>query len=969
MKSRDFKPPEEKTSPVFFFILGLLMVAVTFWTVWDETFTRRPWKTYQKNFNEFETARLNKELSEARAKSGDALAKIDADISALQKKLAEDKELAALKEELDRKELDTFEKVQDFGFGKAYLDEAYFHLQEGIRRGKNVTGEREHFEEAKKEVDRLKPISDAAKKSLNETKAKITEKEKLLIDLQLQRRSIGEKNLDLERRLTAIRSRPYEIKQIVIKEFERNNFGEPLMRVDRCQSCHLSIDRVGFEDAPQPFRTHPDREVFLKKHDTNKIGCTSCHGGQGTAITSVDKAHGYVTFWEDPLLKGSEIQTKCVSCHAETFNIPKAAHVSRGISLIRELGCWGCHNIPNMGNLRKRGPDLSRIKEKVNKGWLVSWIKRPKDYNPRTKMPFFSLSDQEAADIASYLWAASRRLAPKEEIEGLDSPDKIEKGKELFESVGCLGCHIRTDSDIVGEKAIEGVDGSPIVIRNRDFAPALGKIGTKVQADWLVRWLKNPKSYWHDTTMPGLRLSDEEVQSIAAHLLSLARNKPGPASSISLDDSAAFARGKTLLAKRGCVGCHVVPGVGDAKIGPDLAAFAVKKTFELSFGNVVNTPHNWEAWTFGKIKNPKIYQTGRETLLMPNFDLSDEETVAIRTFLRAMVPHGPPHSAHKALDEKYARIEQGRRMIEKYNCTGCHVVENWGGNLLARYEDINNGPPSLNGEGEKIQPDWFFSFLQNVTPLRPWLKVRMPSFQMPAKDAATLVDYFAALDDKLQPYVHFDAKKVSPETIAAAEDIFHKADCLSCHGEFPPPAGKEAPTAPNLLFAKSRLRPDWIFRWIVNPSEIRPGTKMPVFFEGAGFLASVKKGTFLEKEDDRWLYELETKEEADLPEEQLATLRLGNRSFLVRVEEIDENKVKISAPEDLGKTFGISEIESHGEPVDEELLDGDAYKQIRALRDFLMVSDAFPAVAEEAEEEKSKPDAPQTKAPSVSTKG
>jgi hypothetical protein len=144
---------------------------------------------------------------------------------------------------------------------------------------------------------------------------------------------------------------------------------------------------------------------------------------------------------------------------------------------------------------------------------------------------------------------------------------------------------------------------------------------------------------------------------------------------------------------------------------------------------------------------------------------------------------------------------------------------------------------------------------------------------------------------------------------------------------------------------------------------------MPVFFEGAGFLASVKRGTFLEKEDDRWNYELITTEEAELPEEQLATLRLGNRSLLVRVEEIDENKVNISVPEDLGKFFGIAKIESHGEPVDEELLDGDAYKQIQALRDFLMVSEEFPAAGGEAEEEKSKPVAPQTKAPSTSTKG
>ena len=68
MSSREFRPPEEKTSPVLFFVIGILMVAVTFWAVWDEIFTRRPWKNHQVEFNQIESRDLAAKLSKSREK-------------------------------------------------------------------------------------------------------------------------------------------------------------------------------------------------------------------------------------------------------------------------------------------------------------------------------------------------------------------------------------------------------------------------------------------------------------------------------------------------------------------------------------------------------------------------------------------------------------------------------------------------------------------------------------------------------------------------------------------------------------------------------------------------------------------------------------------------------------------------------------------------------------------------------------
>jgi hypothetical protein len=35
-------------------------------------------------------------------------------------------------------------------------------------------------------------------------------------------------------------------------------------KVDRCTTCHLGIDKKGYETAPQPFTTHPDMETYLR---------------------------------------------------------------------------------------------------------------------------------------------------------------------------------------------------------------------------------------------------------------------------------------------------------------------------------------------------------------------------------------------------------------------------------------------------------------------------------------------------------------------------------------------------------------------------------------------------------------------------------------------------------------------------------------------------------------------------------
>ncbi|GIT40959.1 MAG: hypothetical protein Ct9H300mP9_8090 [Candidatus Neomarinimicrobiota bacterium] len=43
-------------------------------------------------------------------------------------------------------------------------------------------------------------------------------------------------------------------------------------------------------------------------------------------------------------------------------------------------------------------------------------------------------------------------------------------------------------------------------------------MGSKVSAEWLFNWLKQPHDYMASTRMPNLRLSDQEAKDLTAYL-------------------------------------------------------------------------------------------------------------------------------------------------------------------------------------------------------------------------------------------------------------------------------------------------------------------------------------------------------------------------------------------------------------------------------------------------------------------
>jgi mono/diheme cytochrome c family protein len=843
---REANIDDEKRSYSALFLLSVgLLLAGAIWAVWDDNISRRPWKYYQAEFSEREQAGVRTEIQKEteRLANDPTYQQVSKDFAAARQRVGSGEtatRIAGLEAQQSRVKTEHSDLDLTLRIAKSQLEEAWYDYDSAVLEKKPTDAVRARIEKLNHDKDGIQKGFDDTKAQLDQFDKELTEVRSAVTGLDDKLKSLSAPRELLEQKLEAltINIGPFsfpkipKITQVVLTDFERNNFDKPVARVERCESCHAGIDKAGWEDAPNPYKTHPQRELILGKHPPDKFGCTPCHQGQGAAVNSPEQAHGEVHHWLEPLMRGDKVQASCIKCHANVGSLKGADTIAGGQKLFEELGCHGCHLVEGYEDLQKVGPYLRLASAKFDPSWLVRWVTNPHQYRPKTRMPNFMFKADEAESISAYLlnashadsdtWLASRPLPV-----GIDpsNPALVTHGKELVDSLGCRGCHGFAE------------DESPALLgQNKDIAPNLSHVAEKTDARWLYYWVKGPRDYSPVSRMPSLRLSDDEARALVSFLLTLGSKQPTEGLEARLHQPETIARGKTLVRKSGCFGCHDIPGMeNESRIGVELSTFGSKTLEELFFGNHTDIPETWDDWAFNKLKTPRTYATERIEQLMPQFDLADADIKALRIFLASRTDLKYPAKYHAENDLRGQREVLGRRVVARYNCVGCHIIEGAGGAIRARYQDSPTmAPPILNGEGAKAQEDWLFNFLKQPIPLRPWLKARMPTFSLSDQEATTLVQYFGALDNIQAPFVHIDETKISPDSILAAQklttpDYFN---CFSCHqqGDHKPEGPPEG-WAPDLTMARQRLNPDWIIRWLHNPQAVQPDTKMPSFYE------------------------------------------------------------------------------------------------------------------------------------------
>ena len=378
------------------------------------------------------------------------------------------------------------------------------------------------------------------------------------------------------------------------------------------------------------------------------------------------------------------------------------------------------------------------------------------------------------------------------------------------------------------------------------------------------------------TVMPSLRLSPEDAEDIASYLITQKKQEPSSYPDAAfMDDPSLKEEGKKWVRFYGCGGCHEVSGMEDeGRIGTELTFEGSKPIERLDFAlfteasqrggkdaepikdkeDLARLPdgpakepwYDHKGFFEHKLAEPNVYDQGKvksetEALRMPNVHLSKEEVLDLTTFLMGSQETSLPQSYQYKPGDARHDIQEGWWVVKKYNCMGCHQFIPGQQTILMglkQYQDAQEQlPPKLLTEGARVDPEWLRKFLSNPAlsttdtnrnGVRPYLKVRMPTFSFSDNELRKLVRFFEALSQQPLPYIPEQVPTLTSKESDMARSLFSStaAPCLKCHATGDPAHDKIA-TAPNFLLAKERLKPDWVERWITDPQAISPGTSMP----------------------------------------------------------------------------------------------------------------------------------------------
>jgi len=387
----------------------------------------------------------------------------------------------------------------------------------------------------------------------------------------------------------------------------------------------------------------------------------------------------------------------------------------------------------------------------------------------------------------------------------------LSQGRALMRRSGCYGCH-----------RFEGQESW------RSDAPDLDGLSRKTSVVWLRAWLKAPRLWSPRTWMPDFHLSDGEADSLIAFLWAQPPPPEAEASWPGEDLPAGDAvRGRVVFGESRCISCHTIDGRGNGS-APELVVI----------GSKVN-----RKWLVGFLANPHAFQPGTT---MPRYDFSRQDLLDLSQYMMEEFVSGeaPPVSGPPFRPARRA-IDAGEKLYKKYGCGGCHRI--------AGRSDAAPIGPDLTGIGDKPAalldfgarddlprrlPDWLAAKASAPRSFRAGL--RMPDLKLGPDEIAAIVTALLSSSSATIPEgyrVREEAASYAPPGRFGA--LVDRYRCLSCH-EIQGAGGDIAAAA--LTAEGSKVRRDWLKRYLLVPTAIRPiltdrmiPLRMPP--DVAGFLA------------------------------------------------------------------------------------------------------------------------------------
>ena len=112
--------------------------------------------------------------------------------------------------------------------------------------------------------------------------------------------------------------------------------------------------------------------------------------------------------------------------------------------------------------------------------WMPHFFKKGNNSSPED----IKRTEQEVLAMTEYLFSESESY----DKYNVNISGDYDRGRLLVSSLGCNGCHqIQPTPDVDYDPTIQAI--------RTEQGPNLIGLGSKVNEDWLVSWLKNPYSY------------------------------------------------------------------------------------------------------------------------------------------------------------------------------------------------------------------------------------------------------------------------------------------------------------------------------------------------------------------------------------------------------------------------------------------------------------------------------------------
>jgi mono/diheme cytochrome c family protein len=550
---------------------------------------------------------------------------------------------------------------------------------------------------------------------------------------------------------------------------------------------------------------------------------------------------------------------------------PQPKLVEPGYTLYHEVGCVACHGTRDVaGNAALLLPDsvpLGELKSKYSIASLAAFLERPHSTRPSGRMPSL-LDAKEARAVANYLLQGIPYKTPaanlaytyyEGEWDRLPDFSKLTprakgtaggfdlslarrhnnvamkfEGYLRVEREGDYRFHLTSDDGsklfLDGKLAVanDGIHPATTVSQTAHLTKGVHKLVTGVFNGGGEFELKV------EIEGPGLGR-----QSLAPLLTLTPAGNPKVANAKDEDDfpfdPSLAERGRVAFTSLGCASCHKL---NDG--GKQLAS-------QISASPLVRLKAEGGCLSAAPAKG------------VPHYPLSGPQRKALAAALKAAAPREPQTSQ--------AVIA---RTMTTLNCYACHERGKVGGveegiNSLFTTTQQEMGeegrvPPSLNGVGAKLNPDYLKKVLASGAHDRPYMRTRMPGFG--ESNTQALAKAFEAVDTIAPvPPVHFTQKPAKVKALArrmvgapqSADMASQSLGCIKCHTFKGHKA--EGVQGIDMTLMPKRVRRDWFHRYLINPQKFRPGTRMPSSWpDGQSFLPDVLGGDTNKQVEAIWVY-------------------------------------------------------------------------------------------------------------------